>query len=218
VTTLGVTAGPDPSAGLRERKKRWTRRALEDVALELFVAKGFDATTIDEIAGAVEVSPRTFFRYFPSKEDVVFTHAAGGLARLLRTLRAQPATLNHLTALRNAFVAIGEGIERNRDTELLRARLIVGHSALWARALETQAQWEHEIARELAHRAGTSAPDADLTLLTVVALSANRVAFDRWRDGYEDNLPVAIRGTFEGLPKLFRRSRSPRQPDERDAR
>ncbi|MCP9978944.1 TetR/AcrR family transcriptional regulator [Actinomadura madurae] len=72
----GHTHHPAPEqgralAGLRERKKQRTRLALIDAALDLFLAKGYEATTIDEIVAAVEVSQRTFFRYFGTKEDVV---------------------------------------------------------------------------------------------------------------------------------------------------
>jgi AcrR family transcriptional regulator len=179
------------------------RRAIERSALRQFITNGFDATTIDQIADSVEMSPRTFFRYFPTKEDVVFAHAPAALGRLLAAMRARPSSNDELELIRDGFLLVGDGIERHRFTELARARLIVGHPSLHARALEMQAEWEHAIARELASRAGLVEPDLSTQLVTTVGVSAHRVAFDRWRDGLESDLPEAIVKAFELLPELF---------------
>src|SRR2546430_14644183 len=103
VTSTGPIAGP--IAGLRERKKQRTRDALVDAAFTLFRRKGFDATTIDEIAEAVELSPRTFFRYFDSKEDVALTLQDQQFSALYAAFAARPTDEPVLTALRHATVA-----------------------------------------------------------------------------------------------------------------
>src|ERR1700722_16558026 len=90
--------------GLRERKKARTSQALEDAALELFATKGFDATTIEEIADAVEVSPRTFFRYFTSKEEVLFAKDARKEGELATFLTARPPGESVLEKLRAALL------------------------------------------------------------------------------------------------------------------
>src|SRR2546423_12676487 len=97
-----VSTGP---AGLRARKKQRTRDALVDAAFALFRCKGFEATTIDEIADAVELSPRTFFRYFDSKEDVALTLQDQQFATLYAAFAARPVDEPVLTALRHATVA-----------------------------------------------------------------------------------------------------------------
>src|SRR3954465_15547026 len=92
--------------GLRERKKQRTREALIDAAQELFCAHGFEATTIDQIAEAVEVSSRTFFRYFTSKEDVALALADEQITAVLQAFAAQPADLPVLTAMQAAAVEV----------------------------------------------------------------------------------------------------------------
>src|SRR6202165_753065 len=86
--------------GLRERKKVKTRAAIQEHALRLFAERGYEATTVGDIADAAEVSPSTFFRYFPTKEDVVLYDALDPL--LLAALEAQPLDLRPGRAFRAA--------------------------------------------------------------------------------------------------------------------
>src|SRR5580693_774446 len=81
----------DPAPGRRQRKKQLTRDALIQAAIELFVAKGYEHTAVREITDAVDVSERTFFRYFASKEDLVLSFTRDGSAALMRELAARPA-------------------------------------------------------------------------------------------------------------------------------
>ena len=76
--------------GLRERKKRERRQRIEAVAIDRFEANGFDATTIDDIAAAADIAPRTFFAYFPTKEDVVLADYADRLERTTNELARRP--------------------------------------------------------------------------------------------------------------------------------
>ena len=95
------------AVGLRERKKARTREALQEAAMDLFTRQGFDGTTVEEIADACEVSPRTFFRYFPTKEDVLFADTEARRERLLAVLADQPAGDPPFVVLHAAMRALG---------------------------------------------------------------------------------------------------------------
>src|SRR5215469_1430834 len=90
-----------PQASLRERKKARTRAAIREHALRLFRAQGYAATTVEQIAAAAEVSQSTFFRYFPTKEDVVLRDDFD--ERMLEAFSRQPASLSPVAALRAAI-------------------------------------------------------------------------------------------------------------------
>ncbi|MET9399108.1 TetR family transcriptional regulator [Kitasatospora sp. NPDC002965] len=95
---------PEPGPGLRERKKRRTRDALIEAAHQLFLSQGFARTTVDEIAAAVDVSQRTFFRYFANKDEVALAVLADAEDYFIDRLRNRPADENPLQALRAAIV------------------------------------------------------------------------------------------------------------------
>ncbi|MFI0979166.1 TetR family transcriptional regulator [Streptomyces sp. NPDC021093] len=160
--------------GLRERKKRRTRDSLLRVALELFTSQGYERTTVDEIADAVEVSQRTFFRYFASKEEVAFTVVSMVEARFLEAIRQRPADENPLTALHNAVTwawdSLGEAIEAVVPIELhMRTyQMIESTPALLAVHLRRSTELEDAIAALIAEREGLDV-DEDLRPRIIVA-------------------------------------------------
>ncbi|MEV2209613.1 TetR family transcriptional regulator, partial [Streptomyces sp. NPDC047970] len=99
------------TTGLRARRKRRTRDALVRVALELFTGQGYERTTVDEIAEAVEVSQRTFFRYFASKEEVAFAVQDLMESHYVAALRERPAGEGPIEALTAAVFAAWDTVE-----------------------------------------------------------------------------------------------------------
>lgn len=202
---------------LRERKKQRTRDALVRAALELFTTQGYERTTVDEIAAAVDVSQRTFFRYFASKEDAALAVQAMTEAYFLEAVRTRPAHETPMQALRQAVVEgwdrIGEAIEAVVPVELyLRMyRTVESTPVLLAAHLRRSAETEEKIARLLADREGIDV-DADPRprLLVAVFGGVIRVTERQWcvgEDGsveamreltarYLDQVGSAIRGNW----------------------
>jgi AcrR family transcriptional regulator len=154
----------DQSVGLRERKKAKTRAAIQAHALRLFAAQGYDATTVDQIAEAAEVSQSTFFRYFPTKEDVVLHDRYDPV--LLAAFREQPAELGPIAALRGAMRSVfGSLPDEELEQERQRGALVISVPELRARTLDRTAGVLEEFMEAIAARIGRP-PDAAIRNLT----------------------------------------------------
>jgi len=140
----------DPSTpGLRERKKLETRLALARAAMRLFEQRGYSATSIDDIAAAANVSRRTFFRYFSSKDEVFIVDPGGKLEALHVALAEGPSEESTIEALRRGIRALATAYY---DPEIVRAeaRLSDLEPTIAAAALAYQVRWEEALAREVA--------------------------------------------------------------------
>jgi AcrR family transcriptional regulator len=129
---------PRQTSGLRERKKEKTRQALASAAMRLFAERGYEATTVADIAAAAEVSTRTFFAYFPSKEDVFFAGTRERLDLVRQAFAAHAAALPPLAAMRATLDQIiettsGDVFAPDRDTRL---RLLIERPELRARGTQ----------------------------------------------------------------------------------
>ncbi|HXF36974.1 MAG TPA: TetR family transcriptional regulator [Actinomycetota bacterium] len=174
----------DREPGLRERKKLRTRAQLTEAAIRLFSERGFDGTTIEDIVEEVEVSPRTFFRYFDSKEDVVIGFFDDLGEELRAMLASRPAEEPPFLAVRRALGSLIDVYTAQADRVLAAKRLAHGTPAIRARLLDKQARWENGVTEELAARLGVD-PDHDPRprLVAAVALAAFSAAVTRWVDG-----------------------------------
>lgn len=145
-------------AGLRERKKIRTRAAIQKEALRLFLEKGYEETTIEDIADAVEISPSTFFNYFPSKEAVVFQDDLDPL--ILSEFDAVPKNVNPIGALRIAMKKVLAALSTSDDAMVReRIELVTKTPELRAAMLNEFADLIDQIAVPIAHRTGRSPKD-----------------------------------------------------------
>ncbi|MET9500531.1 TetR family transcriptional regulator [Streptomyces sp. NPDC006622] len=179
-----------PRPGLREMKKRRTRDELLRAAVRLFTSQGYERTTVDEIAQAVDVSQRTFFRHFAGKEEAALALESVTVARFVEGVRARPAHEAPMEALRQAVLegwgSLSETVESIVPVELyLRMyRVIESTPVLLAAHLRRSAETEEAIARVLAEREGLDV-DADPRPRLAVAVfgAVMRVTERQWATG-----------------------------------
>jgi AcrR family transcriptional regulator len=171
--------------GLRERKKARTRAAIREHALRLFREQGYAATTVDQIAEAADVSPSTFFRYFPTKEDVVLQDEMDVIA--IGEFEKQPAEMSTVAAFRAASRALFEKLSeeelgRLRET----AELTLTVPELRARAMDEFARTITDIAQAAARRAGRSPDDFAVRVLAGALVGVIMAATMPWTEWAEE--------------------------------
>jgi AcrR family transcriptional regulator len=176
VTEAGVT-----TPGLRERNKLRTRQEIADATLRLAAERGLENVTVEQIAAAADVAPRTFFRYFESKEDALLADHSERLELLRETLKSRPATEGPLTAVRTALLDVVGDLEEHREHMLSKVQLMENNPTLRGRSLEMMGQLELTIAEALAERTGVELEtDYRPFLIAAAVCTAMRVAIDRW--------------------------------------
>ena len=187
-----MTSGGVTGTDRRARRKAATRRAIQEHALRLFLEKGYEATTVEEIARAAGVSHMTFFRYFPTKEDVVMEDEYDPM--IFELIAARPPDEPAIDKIRYAF---REGLSRvyaaDRDALLVRTRLILSTPALRARLWEQQAATGRLIARALAVHPDQDGSDLPTRVVASACLAAITTAILVWaeNDGAQE-LPDLI--------------------------
>jgi len=200
----GMTQAP-ASYGLRERKKARTRAAIRQHALALFREHGYTGTTVEQIAEAAEVSPATFFRYFPTKEDVVLQDDFDLIT--LAALEAQPLNLPPIAAFRAAAAMVrahmtAEEVERFTET----TRLTLAVPEVRARALDELIRTTDEISAAIAARIGRTADDFDVRNTAGAIIGVIMTATMPWQasgadvDTMFDRIDAGLAHLEAGLP------------------
>jgi AcrR family transcriptional regulator len=158
----------EPALGLRERKKQRTRATLIDAAVELCERQGFERTTVDQIAAIADVSPRTFSRYFATKDAIALALIDDGINRAAAELAHQPSDISHFEALRRSYIAMYNGTKTappgglSSDRMMCTVRIIMSSAALRHAAIEYR---HHAVNIELAKRMGVDLDDRKLKLV-----------------------------------------------------
>lgn len=222
--TDGAAAGSSPS--LRERKKLATRRAIQRVALDLVSERGYSRVTVEDIVEAADVSPRTFFNYFPSKEAALIGADPERTERLRQRLVDEPASKSPLEALRSVMVEeirwlAEELAELGGEPAdwICRMKMAMVDPQLRAAQAAHMTQLEHAIVAGLAERLGTdTGRDPYPVLLASTAVGLMRAVITIWAhlgeavalDGLTDS---AFQALADGLPQDWGRIALPALKD-----
>jgi TetR/AcrR family transcriptional regulator, regulator of mycofactocin system len=203
MTTSATPGAPSHPGVARGRRPSTTRQDVARAALELFSSRGYDDTTVDQIAAAVGVSRRTFFRYYDSKRDVVWGEFDAELIRLGAQLASAPDDQPMMDVLRRAVMVTNRFGARELDELRIRMGLISSVPTLVAHSAVRYAEWCDVVARFVAGRIG-GAPD-DLAPQTVAraALGAAMAAFACWARHDTDDLIGEVDRAFRLLATGF---------------
>jgi AcrR family transcriptional regulator len=199
MTTHETSAAP---LGLRERKKQKTRERIRREAYRLFAEHGYEATTVDQIADAAEISSSTFFRYFPTKEDVVIQDEYD--PALADAIRSRPAGEPIVDAILSSLKgSLGAMLQQDREDLLLRTRITFNDPAIRARNMAEQERSERAMAEVIAERTGRNAADLEIKCAAAAIIAVFTTLVRHWVEGdgkenlaalYERHLPLLSRG------------------------
>ncbi|GAB6902306.1 TetR/AcrR family transcriptional regulator [Kineosporia succinea] len=201
----GAPAAGEPRLGLRERRKRATRRALADAALQLVAEHGLDHVTVEAIAEVAGVSERTFFNYFASKEDAVVDDSSDSIARVCHQLRTLPAGLSTLEALRAALRAEIQEIEDHPETLTLRMTVLERTPSLFPRMMASSESAIRELTEAVAERVGVAPDHAFPGLFAITGATVFHATVLKWHKAGRpgalgDHLAQAFDLLAAGLP------------------
>jgi AcrR family transcriptional regulator len=188
---------PKPE-GLRERKRRETLHRIAEVGLNAFLTRGYDETTLDEIAAAAGISRRTFFHYFKSKDDVLLAYLGNYASMIKASVLEEPSPAAPIEIARNALLRL---VGRFQEPEMMAtARLMRESKTLRSRRHAGYLQFEQAIFDGLCElRPGQELRDS-LRLVSLVAIAALRLAVETWQQ-QNARRPLAgyIQDAFEKL-------------------
>lgn len=187
-----------PTEGLRQRKRRETLQRITDAGICLFIDKGYEATTIDEITAAAGISRRTFFYYFKSKDDILLSLQSGMGAMIADAVRSAPEGKRPLDAIRDAAVAICASVPT--DDMIIIDRLMRSSDAVQARKQVSYVQHEQSLFAALRERWPERSSEMALRLVAMVAIGAIRLSTEIFNaEGGSRPIEAVLREAFGAL-------------------
>jgi len=200
-----------PKSSLQSRKKQFVRDAIFDAAIELFVARGFDETTVEEVAQAAGVSRASYFRYFSSKDDLLAQNVLKYGLALREAIRACPPSFTPLDIMRETVLSVAKqsvNHPRTRQVIDISKRSASATQAHMSRMIEV----EDGVAAAFAERIGRSSKDElEPRLLAALTLSAMNVAIMSWYRGDSQQLTTAAEQVFSRLTEIVCDQTAPKQ-------
>jgi TetR/AcrR family transcriptional regulator, regulator of mycofactocin system len=195
-----MTARPAPHG----RRRVTSHTELEHIAFGLFAEKGFEQTTVDDIAAAAGIGRRTFFRYFPSKNDVPWGMFEAELARMRARLKLTPPEVPLMDAIRHALVDFNRlepgqvPMHRRRMELILRVPALLAHSTL------RFADWRDVIAEFAAERTGQEKDALVPQAIAHAVLGVAIAAYEQWLDDENADLGILLDSAMRQLGAVFR--------------
>ena len=192
--------------GLREKKRRDTLQRITEKGLELFIANGYEETTLDDITAAAGISRRTFFHYFKSKDEILLAWQSGLVESLRAAILEEGTDQSPLDALGNALLRLAAPYES--DTAIVMARLLKSSDQLQAANQAKFLQLEQAAFEALCRHWPKNNRRERLRMIAMVGVGVLRVAIDEWIDeGGKRSLPtrlkralVSLRAELDGIP------------------
>jgi AcrR family transcriptional regulator len=181
-----------------------TRNALLEGALNLFSANGYDETTTDQIAESAGVSPRTFFRYFPTKESVLFFGEYDFIDAVSGVYLAQPEEASDFEAMANSFALLAPGLKRIRKRIAQYHEAVASSLVLLGRERRNHAANAETVAKVIAERRHLPTPDDRCRLLASVGMLLIERALNQWLATPGRALDDIIRQEFAALPAVLK--------------
>jgi len=170
--------------------------------MALFLERGFEATTLDDIAAAADISRRGFFHYFASKEDVVFAWQEGSTLALIAAVAARPANESMLAAAENAILAMVGQLKPGEAIAI--ARLKRDNPALQARDQVKHEKLERALAEALGKRAGHKTQQLQARLVAMIATGAMRIGGELWAaEGAREKPEAMVKRTFSAIRAIL---------------